>query len=140
MKGKQFLIGIALLALVAVAYIAFDNSGTDEYVRGTMGVADTTIAGVESANRYRSEQITESDVQLGDTDIERLMQSDVIQDLIQNPTFAKAIQDPAVVAAMEEDWAGAMFKDEETRQGVAAIPIEDVGGDIGKSAGTFWPR
>jgi hypothetical protein len=139
MKGKQFLIGIAVLALIAVAYIAFDNTESDEYVRGTIGAADTVVAGVESANRYRSEQMTEEDVQLGDTELERLMQSEIIEELIANPSFARAIQDEATRAAMEQDWAGTAFANEQTREALAAVPVEEisaeaVGGASGETA------
>ena len=130
MKGKQFLIGIAVLALIAVAYIAFDNSEFDEYVRGTIGAADTVVAGVEPADRYRSEQMTEDDVQLGDTELERLMQSEIIEELISNPAFARAIQDEAVRAAMEEEWAEAAFANEETREALAAIPIDEISAEV----------
>ena len=126
MKGKQILIGIAVVALIAVGYIAFNGSEYDDsIVGGTMGSADTVIAGVEAAERYRSEQINPDDVQLGDTEIQRLLQSEIIQELISNPTFARAIQEPAVRAAMEEGWTDAMFATEETQQALADIPTED---------------
>lgn len=127
MKGKQILIGIAIVAVIAVAYIAFDNSGSDEYARGTIGAADTVIAGVEPADRHRSEQITPDDVQLGDTELQRFLQSEIVEELIQNPSFARAIQEQAVKAAMEEGWTEAIFESEETREALAAIPLDDGG-------------
>ena len=130
MNGKQILVGIAVVALIAVAYIAFDNSESNDYAVGTIGAADTVIAGVESANRYRSEQMSDADVVLGDTELQRLLQSEIIQELINNPTFARAIQDPDVRTAMEEGWTDAIFETDETRESLAAIPIDDAGYEV----------
>jgi len=92
MKGKHLLIGIVVLAVVAAIVISIDDSFPPEYARGTIGVADTVVSGVEAASRYRTEQITASDVQLGNTEVQKLLQNDAFIALIQDPKFARAIE------------------------------------------------
>ena len=92
MKGKHLLIGIVGLAVVAAIIISLDDTFPPEYARGTIGVADTVVSGVEAASRYRTEQINAGDVQLGDTEVQKLLQNDAFIALIQNPNFARAIE------------------------------------------------
>jgi hypothetical protein len=92
MKGKHILIGIAALAVIAVIFISIDDTFPPEYARGTIGVADTVVSGVEAASRYRTEQINADDVQLGDTEVQKLLQNDAFVALVQDPKFAKAIE------------------------------------------------
>lgn len=92
MKGKHLLIGIVGLAVVAAIVISLDDTFPPEQARGTIGVADTVVSGVEAASRYRTEQISADDVQLGDTEVQKLLQNDQFIALIQNPSFAKAIE------------------------------------------------
>ena len=92
MKGKHLLIGIAGLAIIAAIVISLDDNFPPEFARGTIGVADTVVSGVEAASRYRTEQINAGDVQLGDTEVQKLLQNDQFIALIQNPNFAKAIE------------------------------------------------
>jgi len=92
MKGKHFLIGIVGLAVIAAIVISIDDNFPPEYARGTIGVADTVVSGVEAASRYRTEQISSDDVQLGDTEIQKLLQNDAFIALVQDPKFAKAIE------------------------------------------------
>ena len=97
MKRKTtFLIGAAVIALVFVVYVALEGlPPSDDNVAGTM--ADTTIAGVQKAERYRAEQMTAADVSLDDQGIQSLLQSDVVQRMIESGDFAKlqafALQD-----------------------------------------------
>ena len=92
MKGKHLLIGVAGLAIIAAIVISLDDTFPPEFARGTIGVADTVVSGVEAASRYRTEQINAGDVQLGDTEVQKLLQNDQFIALIQNPNFAKAIE------------------------------------------------
>jgi hypothetical protein len=92
MKGKHLLIGIAGLAIIAAIVISLDDNFPPEFARGTIGVADTVVSGVEAASRYRTEQINAGDVQLGDTEVQKLLQNDQFIALIQSPNFARAIE------------------------------------------------
>ena len=67
-KSTLILVG-ALVAVALVAYLAisgFPPSG-DEVVG--------TIGGVKKAERYKSDQISNEDIQLNDAEIQKLLQS-----------------------------------------------------------------
>ena len=106
MKGKHLLIGVAGLAIIAAIVISLDDTFPPEFARGTIGVADTVVSGVEAASRYRTEQINAGDVQLGDTEVQKLLQNDEFIALIQNPNFAKAIEAFNDLEKALEDEAG----------------------------------
>lgn len=92
MKGKHLLIGIVVLAVAAAIVVSLSDTFPPEHARGTIGVADTVVSGVEAASRYRTEQMNADDVQLGDTEVQKLLQNDAFITLIQNPNFARAIE------------------------------------------------
>ena len=63
---------------------------TSSQISGTMGGVD---AGVQRANKFRSEQITEADVILKNPDFQNIIQSDQFQKLLKNEDFVKMAAD-----------------------------------------------
>ena len=64
------LIGGAVLVVAVLSYYSFVYPWPNEAeLAGTIG-------GVEKADKYRSEQITDQDVQLSDDELQALLQSD----------------------------------------------------------------
>jgi hypothetical protein len=71
-----------------------------------------SVGAIGAAKRYRSEQITESDVQLQDAEAVALLQSDEFQKLIQDESFQKAARDQNWKAMMANDRFRRVFLDE----------------------------
>ena len=86
-RGKKtFLIASALIAVIAVAYFSFISPPPEaEDVRGTIG-------GVEKAEKYRAEQITDKDVILQDPEIQELLQNDMIHNLLTSKAGFEGLQ------------------------------------------------
>jgi len=92
---------IGVAALAAVAYFGM-NYPTDS------GDAAGTVA---PAERYRADQNATDEIQLGDQDIQEVLQSDV---------FARLIADDAFQAAMRDENFKAAFNSEKFSRGMAA--------------------
>ena len=86
MAKKQVfaLVGIAVIALVAVTYFGVLQRPKDDEVAGAIG----------AAQRYNADQMTDGDVVLSDQEIQTFMQSEVFHRLLEDPEFAKLISDP----------------------------------------------
>lgn len=77
MTTKKVLLMVGLLAAIGLAYWAFNGTPVDDGEEGAIG----------AANRYRAEQINDSDVNLEDEDVITLLQDDVFLELIQDEDF-----------------------------------------------------
>lgn len=100
-KQSIVLAGAAAIAVVLVFVLAttkFPPAEAD--AAGTIGAADTSIAGVEPAQRYRAEQIGDDAVTIDDPEIHELLQDDEVLAVIQNPEFQRAIRDGALGRAL----------------------------------------
>jgi hypothetical protein len=98
-----FLGGILLVAAV-IAFVSLD---------GYPPADGDSVGAIGAAKRYRSEQITESDVQLTDEEMVALLQSDEMQKLIRDESFQKAVRDQNWAALMENDYFRRIFLDEQ---------------------------
>jgi hypothetical protein len=92
MTTKKVLLMVGLLAAIGIAYWAFNGTPVDDGEEGAIG----------AANRYRAEQISDSDVKLEDAEVIALLQDDVFLNLIQDEDFQ------ALMA--REDFASALAK------------------------------
>jgi len=71
-------IGVAILAVCALAYVAYDGfPPSDDQAVGAIGTSD----------RYRTEQISDQDVQLDNPEIQQLIQNDEFQKLVTDKSF-----------------------------------------------------
>ena len=85
-KSRQlvFVLSGWAVAIIMVLYFAFisPRPSSDE-MRGTIGAA-------EKAKRHRTQQIAESDVKLKDPELQKILQSDKIQKLLNDDDFKQA--------------------------------------------------
>src|SRR5690606_34762040 len=97
MKRTPILIlgSVAIVALIAL-FLVQNDGWPESNTAGTIGAADTTIAGVTKADRYRTDQIADADVSIDDPEIQQILQDDKVLDMISDGTFA-------AVAKMAED-------------------------------------
>lgn len=100
-KPGIFIGGILLVAAV-IAFVSLD---------GYPPADGDSVGAIGAAKRYRSEQITESDVQLQDEELVALLQSDEMQRLIKDESFQKAVKDQNWAALMENDYFRRVFFD-----------------------------
>lgn len=122
-RKKYFIAGGALLAGLLVVYFAVSGFPPTSEVAGTMVGGDTTLAGVEQAERYRADAISDADVQLDDQSI---------NDLLQNPDIVAVLQD--------QDFQNALTAGSLT-EALAAPQFENLlRGDILRHALTQYPR
>lgn len=94
-----FIGGILLVAAV-IAFVSLDGYPPSD---------SDSVGAIGAAKRYRSEQITESDVQLTDPEMVALLQSDEMQKLIRDDSFQKAVRDQNWAALMENDYFRRIF-------------------------------
>ena len=83
MNNQKTWIVIAGLAVVigGVAYLGDDFPSGSDQASGT----------IVPAERYRGEQISSNDVELGDESVAQLMQTDLFQQIVSDASFAEAI-------------------------------------------------
>jgi len=78
---RKALVAVGIFAVLLVAFFIIKNlPPSDKDVGGTIG-------GVEKADKYRSEQISEEDIVLEDAEIQAILQSDEFQKLIRDEQF-----------------------------------------------------
>ena len=106
--SKKVLLGIAAVAVLAIAYFA---------IKGTPRVGPGAEATVGAAKKYQSEQISGKDVVLQDTEVQQILQSDAFRRaiadketraLLASDAFQRAMSDAnvrALLAAMASDRA-----------------------------------
>lgn len=92
MKNKNVIL-YGVVALVAVVAIAFFTGRIPpkSNLEGTIGGAD----------RYQSQQISETDVVLKDADVQAFLQSDTFHQIQTNPELAAVLSDPGVTEALK---------------------------------------
>ena len=83
-SNKAIPIVIGAIALVAVVWFG-SNMSTDEEVTGT----------VAPAERYRAEQPGADDIQLGDQELQAVLQTDEFARLVADESFQKAMSNSA---------------------------------------------
>jgi hypothetical protein len=84
--NKRTLTMVAVAAVIgAVAYYGSQSPPVEDEAAGT----------IAPAKRYRGEQISSEDIQLGDQGVQRLMQTDAFARLQNDPDFAALVRDPA---------------------------------------------
>ena len=98
---RNWIIAGAIIVIAIVAVLGLF------YPRPQGGQVAGTIGGVQKAERYRSEQITDKDVILNHPEVQALLQNDQIQKLINSKEFqalaaSKAYQELAVNKAYQE--------------------------------------
>ncbi|MEK7749053.1 MAG: hypothetical protein AAB269_03230, partial [Bacteroidota bacterium] len=110
-SGKRGILVLsgAVVAVIAIVYLAglYPPASTENAVG--------TIGGAQKASKYRSEQLSESDVVLSPTQIQELLQSDKIQTLIKSPEFKQAMNSDAFRAALNSDALRAALNNEAFR-------------------------
>lgn len=90
MTTKKVLLMAGLLAAIGIAYWGFSGTAVDDGEEGAIG----------AANRARTEQISDSDVDLKDAEVIALLQDDVFLELIQDEDFQELLASRDNVAAL----------------------------------------
>jgi len=87
--NRMALAGVALVLVAGGAY----------YFGRVYPPRDAPTSGtIAPADRYRSSQIQNSDVALGDNSVPMLMQTDAFELMIKNPSFRALASDPGFMA------------------------------------------
>jgi hypothetical protein len=102
MTSKKVLLGVGLLAALAIVYFAFEGyPPSNEGMEGAIGVA----------KRYRAEQINTEDVLLQDPEVQALLQSDTFYKLITDKEFQESVANEAITLLLMP----AIAQDEEAK-------------------------
>jgi hypothetical protein len=100
--SKKVLLGVAAVAVIAIGYFA---------IKGYPPVGDGAQGTVGAAKRFQSEQISDKDVILQDTEVQQVLQSDafrrVIADketraVLASKDFQKAMSDANVLGLLQQ--------------------------------------
>lgn len=114
MKRKtMFVLAAVVLGAAVILYVSTsDFPAQPDDVVGTIGATDgDRIAGVEQAQRYRTQQIGDEAVTLDNPEIQELLQDDEVIRLIQNPEFQRAmLNDELRRALMSEELQRALLQ------------------------------
>jgi hypothetical protein len=116
--GLMALIGILVVAVVAICYFAFVGSPPSESdMQGAIGAAD----------KYRAEQMSDEDVSLDNPELQALLQDDEVIKLLQDDNFQKMLADDDFCRAIAGDEV-ALFTSESKFIGDMAVD----GGQVSK--------
>jgi len=80
---------------IAVSGLVLVGGGAYLFTKQFPPSGGTAAGTITAAQRYRSAQVGEADVQLGDSAVPRLMQTDAFQLMVKNPSFRAMARDPA---------------------------------------------
>lgn len=124
--NKKILLAVGLVAVGATVYFALsgyppDGNGTE----GTIG----------AAKRYQAEQIKPADVQLGDTSMNDILQSEFFHKMMTNEDFRKLVTSDGFRNAAAEDGFGRLVADADARVVLNASDVQRAAapeGDLGK--------
>ncbi|MCZ6756865.1 MAG: hypothetical protein O7C39_01150, partial [Bacteroidetes bacterium] len=94
-RNKIFAAVALIIGLILVVVVFTDFPPEDSSIAGTMADPDKKIAGVEKAQRYRSEQITEADVALDNPEFQTIFQNDDFMEIVQDDGFQNALANAA---------------------------------------------
>jgi hypothetical protein len=89
MASKNLLmVGVAVVAVAAIAYFGFMQNPADDDVAGTIG----------AVQRHNTVATTDSDVILGDQALSNIMQNEIFVQLTEDPELRAIIADPDFIA------------------------------------------
>ena len=110
---KRWVVGtvVAVAVAGAVSYFGFDVPGGND-LSGTIAPAE----------RYRGEQLTDSDIQLGDQSIAQIMQTDVFERMVKDPAFRAMASDANFKALASQPAFAAMAKHTVAFKAMAQAP------------------
>jgi len=94
-KTRVLIIGSALVAILVLYFAVFYPWPT------TNSDLSGTVGGVEKANKYQAEQISDKDVAVQEGIVQKLIQNDKIQKLINDPNFQKIAGNDALKETFE---------------------------------------
>lgn len=100
MTTKKVLLMVGLLAAIGIGYWAFNGTPVDDGEEGAIG----------AANRARTEQISDSDVDLEGAEVIALLQDDVFLELIQDEDFQELLANRDNVAALGKQGVAVLSK------------------------------
>ncbi|MCZ6705931.1 MAG: hypothetical protein O6942_08530 [Bacteroidetes bacterium] len=89
-RNKIFAAVALIIGLILVVVVFTDFPPEDSSIAGTMADPDKKIAGVEKADRYRSDQMDADDVEIDDATFQTLMQNEDFVEIVSNGSFALA--------------------------------------------------
>src|SRR5690606_5169539 len=91
-RKTYFIVGAAVVALALVLYFAYSRFPPAAGVAGTLAGGDTTLAGVERADRYRAPQIDAGDVVLDNANLQLILQDPDIVEALRSDTLRTALK------------------------------------------------
>jgi hypothetical protein len=118
--SKKVLLGIAAVAVVAIAYFA---------IKGTPPVGPGAEATVGAAKKYQSEQISGQDVVLQDTEVQQLLQSDAFRRAIADKETRALLASEAFQKAMSDAHVQALFAAMGSDRALADAMVAAIKGD-----------
>ena len=107
-------LAIFAMAIGVVAYYGVKYPIPEDGATGT----------VAPAERFRGEQITADDVTLGDESVAQLMQTDLYQQMVEDPELAEAFMDARVIAALSDPATQALYKDQAAIAAIADVKMQ----------------
>ena len=88
-RNKALAAAALVVGMLLVVFVVVSDYPADEgSMAGTMADPDKKIAGVEKADRSRTEQITDADVELDDASFQVLMQNDDFIEIVTSGEMA----------------------------------------------------
>lgn len=113
-KGRMTTIVAAFAVVIAiVAYFGVKYPMPGDQATGTIAPAE----------RYRGEQITTDDVTLGDESMAKLMQTDIYQEMVENPEVALALTSNAMTQALGDVQVRNALSDADARSALTSSNI-----------------
>src|SRR5579862_9219400 len=92
------------IALAATAFVVL-GGGAFLYTHYAPPSGGTVAGTITPAQRYRSAQVSDADVQLGDSSVPQLMQTDAFQLMVKDPSFRAMARDPSFSALAQNSAA-----------------------------------
>lgn len=89
-RNKIFAAVALIIGLILVVVVFTDFPPEDSSLAGTMADPDKKIAGVEKADRYRSDQMDPDDVEIDDATFQTMMQNEDFVAIVTDGNFALA--------------------------------------------------
>lgn len=121
-RNKYFIAGAALLVGVLVVYFAVSGFPPTGEVAGTMAGGDSTIAGVEQAERYRADAISDDDVELDDQTVNNLLQDPDVVAVLHDQDFQNALTSGSLTDALAAPQFENLLRDGILRHALAEYP------------------
>ncbi|MBT8132734.1 MAG: hypothetical protein KJO35_10725, partial [Gammaproteobacteria bacterium] len=109
-------LAIFAMAIGVVAYYGVKYPIPNDSVSGT----------VAPAERFRGEQLSSDDVTLGNESMAQLMQTDLYQQMIDDPELALAFTDSKFLAAVSSPEMQALYKNQATIEAISSQQLHRV--------------